>query len=580
MLLQATMAVTLFAMATNLWMAFYLFARGFPNTITLRMVIVLLALSGFFFGAYNNIFVQTPGTAAIRAMLLVVVLGGWYSLTYQVMSEQYRKRYRLAEWGTYALGLTAIIFLTQPNAFINEEGNALYVAHMSHGWTYRIYGFYQFLVSFGILLNLLIGDRVGLTSRGRYFLVASVFPLISVIYGVISLGSSNPAPRIIQDFLAFAGVFVLSLAVARHQIWTERRATIQDFPLTTLSVLGIAVLYVLLAKQWNVPMDRLSAVVGLVIVTLGIYDLTREVLERSRIQHDSQLRKQLRQLENEIAGEEVLKTHLQGGLDLLCHTLYAPGGFVAIRRGEKFVVMASKSSVAVGSELSTEAVACEDVVHPKAEQLSSIAWIAPSFEGQTQMAVMGIEKSTARMEYSTGNLELLAEVADQMGTIVSLSNLQLQPNYRGQRAETESLINADELKSATGGLLESISTKPDEDLVKMVEEALRHLPDAITLGQSALAEHISLQTESQIARGKHLQELITTSIESLKPAEKRPLEPLPRVWYNYAVLYDAYVEGVPNREIMARLYISEGTFNRTRRNAIRGLARMLVEKTK
>ena len=33
-----------------------------------------------------------------------------------------------------------------------------------------------------------------------------------------------------------------------------------------------------------------------------------------------------------------------------------------------------------------------------------------------------------------------------------------------------------------------------------------------------------------------------------------------------------------NREIMARLYISEGTFNRTRRNALKGLARLLIEK--
>jgi len=49
-------------------------------------------------------------------------------------------------------------------------------------------------------------------------------------------------------------------------------------------------------------------------------------------------------------------------------------------------------------------------------------------------------------------------------------------------------------------------------------------------------------------------------------------------WYNHVVLYDVYVEGVQNREIMARLYISEGTFNRTRRNAIRGLARLLIEK--
>jgi hypothetical protein len=86
--------------------------------------------------------------------------------------------------------------------------------------------------------------------------------------------------------------------------------------------------------------------------------------------------------------------------------------------------------------------------------------------------------------------------------------------------------------------------------------------------------------DSHIERGKRLQKLLAESIDALKPSEARPPEPLSRVWYSYAVLYDAYVECVPNREIMARLYISEGTFNRTRRNAIRGLARLLMEKVR
>jgi len=109
---------------------------------------------------------------------------------------------------------------------------------------------------------------------------------------------------------------------------------------------------------------------------------------------------------------------------------------------------------------------------------------------------------------------------------------------------------------------------------------LLHLPDTITLWQSPLADKLVLKGESHIERGKQLQQLLMESIESLRPAEKRPSEPLPRVWYNHAVLYDAYVEGVPNREIMARLYISEGTFNRTRRNALRGLSRLLMEKNR
>ena len=579
MLLQATIAVTLFGMAVTLWMGLYLFARGFPNPMTLRVVIVMLALAGFFFGAYNNIFVQAPGSAAIRAILLVIVLGGWYSVTFHVMSERDQRRYRFIEWGVYGLGALSIIFLAQPGAFIFEAGNALYVAHMNNGsWAYRVYGGYQFIISFGIMINLLVGDRVGLTSRGKYFLVTSVFPVVSVIYGVVALGSPTAAPRIIQDTLAFCGVFVLGLSVARHQTWTERRATLQDFPLTTLSTLGLAALTAFLAWKGGMPVKNLSAVVGFVILAVGLYDLTREFLERQRTRNESNFRKQLRQLESENAGEGALKSRLQEGLDLLCQTLDAPGGFVAIRRGEEFLVMAGRSSVAVGSGMSESLVACEDVSHPKAEELLSLAWIAPSFEGQTQVAVVGIEKSKSRMEYSKGNLELLAEVADQIGTIVSLSNLGWRKSDPMREPAAETQTSANELKSATGEMLDSISSHPDEEFIKMVEEALRHLPDMIMLGQCPLAAKMPFKGESNIERGKRLQEILTTSIESLKPAEKRPPEPLPRVWYNHAVLYDAYVEGVPNREIMARLYISEGTFNRTRRNAIRGLARMLVER--
>ena len=576
-MLQATLIVDLIAMAITLWMAFYLFARGFPNAMTMRMVIVLLALSGFFFGAYNNIFIQMPGTAAVRAALVVIGLGGWYGITYRVMSEHNQKRFRWAEWSIYLLGAASILLLLQPEAFFGEEGNALYVAHMNNSPAYQIYSVYQFLVSFGILFNLLVGERVGLTSRGKYYLVASVFPVLSVLYGVSSLGSKIPSPRIIQDTLAFVGIFILSLAVARHQVWTERRAARQDFPLTTLTVISVTFLYGYLAWKRGMPASSLSSVVGLAIVALGLYDLTREFLERKRMRNESQFRKQMRQLENESTSEDTLKSSLQNGLDLLCHTLHAPGGFVAIRRADKFIVMASRSSILVGSELSQSVVACEEISRPKAEQLSSLAWIVPSFEGQTQMAVMGIEKPVSRLEYSTGNLELLAEVADQIGTIVSLSNAIPRQSQLIQKLVAESRVNATEMDSAADSLLESITIEPDADFIRSVEEALRHLPDTITLGEASLADRLSMTGASHIERGKRLQALLTESIASLKPSESRPPEPLSRLWYSYAVLYDAYVECVPNREIMARLYISEGTFNRTRRNAIRGLARLLME---
>jgi len=577
MLLQATIVISLIAMAVTLWMGFYLFARGFPSAMSLRVVVVMIALSGFFYGAYNNVFTQIPGSATVRAVLLVIVLAGWYSVTFHVMSERDQARYRYFEWGIYLLALLSIILLVQPNTFLFEEGNALYVAHMNpSGWAYRIYGGYQFIVSFGIMLNLLIGDRVGLTSRGKYFLVTSIFPVVSVIYGVASLANPNPSPRIIQDGLAFCGVFVLGLSVARHQTWTERRATLQDFPLTTLTTLGLAGIATYLGWDFGVPVEKLATVAGAIILAMGLYDLTKEFLERQRMYNESDFRKQLRHLENESNGEGALKQRLQDGLELLCQNLNTNGGFVAVRRGDEFEVMATRSSVPMGSVMSESVVACDDISQTRSDQLPSIAWLAPSFEGQTQVAVVGVRRPRSRMDYSTGNLELLAEAADQIGTIVSLSNVHTVQETQISDVIAESQRKSDELNSATENLLDSISADPDVDFVKMVEDALRHLPDTITLGQSPLAMILGVDSETHV----ELQQFLMDSIELLKPAEERPPEPLPRIWYNYVVLYDAYVEGVQNREIMARLYISEGTFNRTRRNAIRGLARMLVEKVR
>ena len=579
MLTQITMFVDLLAMATTLWMAFYLFARGFPSRVTLRVVIVLLSLSMFYFSAYNNIFHQIPGTAAWRAVLLVIGLGSWYSLTYRLMPEHTRKKYRWYENGMYVYAALSIILLLQSNTFIEEEGNALYVAHMTGGLAYAVYGSYQVIISVCILFNLLVGERIGLTPRGKYFLVASIFPTLSVLFGVVSLRLPS-SPRIVQDLMVFSGIFILGLSVARHQTWTERRTSLQDFPLTTLSTLGLAAVTAIFAWREGMPVERMSSVVGFVILAVGIYDLTREFLERLRTRREDEFRKQLRRLENENSGEQTLHRHLQKGLDLLCETLDAQGGFVAVRRGENFVVTATRSPVHVGSEFSESLVACEDVSKPKDAQLSSFAWIAPSFEGQMQVAVVGIEKPKSRTEYSTGNLELLAEVADQIGTIVSLGSLQPKQSSQLRELVAESQANVIELKSVSGEMLDAISANSDDDFIKIVEDGLRHLPDTITLGQSPLAEKMTFEGESHIERGKQLQQLLIDSIESLRPAEKRPSEPLPRVWYNHAVLYDAYVEGVPNREIMARLYISEGTFNRTRRNAIRGLARSLAERIK
>jgi hypothetical protein len=117
----------------------------------------------------------------------------------------------------------------------------------------------------------------------------------------------------------------------------------------------------------------------------------------------------------------------------------------------------------------------------------------------------------------------------------------------------------------------------------MVEDALRNLFDYAHLGDSSLvnlrlvSREVPGGTTTHIDEGKAVNKIITSTIDKLRPGEELPPEPLPREWHPYTILHGAYIEDRLNRDIMSQLYISEGTFNRTRRSAIRSVRRMLEE---
>src|SRR3990172_9784305 len=481
MLFQAKLLVDLFAMAICLWMAFYLFARGFPSKLTLRSTILLLALSAFFLGAYNNLFLQVSGTAAWRAAFLIIGLGAWHDITLQLLPADIRRRQLPWTIGIYVLGLTTIYLLMNTrNAFIGEVGNVLYVARVGAGLPYVLYGVFEIAALIGIHYNLLAHDRVGLTAAGRYFLFASLFAVAGVGYGLFALALSPPMPRIIQDLMVFSGVFMLGISVARYQTLVERRTTLQDFPVTRLTVLLLTLAYALIALRLGLPLQLVGPITAFVVLTHALYDLVREFLERLRIRNESSLRKKLRQLENEGSSQNTLRLRLQEGLDLLCNTLNASSGFIAIRRGEEFVVTASRQSVEVERRFSPSTVSYEDISRTQNEQIPNIVCFVPSFDGQTEIVLLGIGKPDSKLDYSHGDLDLLSEVADQIGTIVSLSNLQPQLS----QIITQSEINESEANLIAGEMIGAMEVNPDQEFIKIVEEGLRHLSDYIVLGRS------------------------------------------------------------------------------------------------
>jgi hypothetical protein len=505
----------------------------------------------------------------------------WYSLTYKLLPDSSQIRLRWLRIGIYTLTImTAILLLVTPNAFVGEQGNRLYVARMRGAPPYILYGLIQFIIAISLLYNLLSGNKIGLTPQGRFLLLASIFPIAAVVYGILALGIAPPLPRLVQDVLIFSGVFLMGVSVARHQSLVHRRTTLEEFLLSGLAMFMLVGLYAYLG--WILGFEPV-AIAGLTVFTIAThssYDLVREFLERRRNRQESALRLQLRQLESGHIDEERLQHLLQKGLNLLCESLNASGGFIAVRREQTFAVTASRKTVPCGHEIPAGVLICEDVSKLAPGQLQDITWIAPAFEADKQVAVVGLAQPRKKPYYSAEDLDLLAEVADRVGGLISLSKRQPGKAVIIQKLFDEYHLEESELRLKANEMLASIATTPDPEFIKMVEEGLRNLSDYITLGQLPLADWASVKGNSHIERGRELHQALTSAISTLRPPGQRPAEPVPRIWYNYIVLHDAYIEGVPNREIMARLYISEGTFNRTRRNALRGLSRQFFEMVK
>jgi hypothetical protein len=82
---------------------------------------------------------------------------------------------------------------------------------------------------------------------------------------------------------------------------------------------------------------------------------------------------------------------------------------------------------------------------------------------------------------------------------------------------------------------------------------------------------------THVDRGKVVHLILLEAIEKLRPDTDQPGYPANRTWWQYLILYKAYVEDIQNREIMALLNISDGTFNRARRSALRAITQLLKE---
>lgn len=187
---------------------------------------------------------------------------------------------------------------------------------------------------------------------------------------------------------------------------------------------------------------------------------------------------------------------------------------------------------------------------------------------------------------------LYALILDAHGKPLALTPLQQLshspfPSEQIQLVDAEArLLPAPNVAPDSLDAKSSSASNANPAFVRDVESALKRLYDLAYLCEHPLAQLprvttrlAQLESPNCLDRARILRNLLQETIEQLRPHGATPsIAEIPRrEWHPYLTLHRAYVEGEPNYRIMNWLQISEGTFNRTRRQALRGVAKALAE---
>jgi hypothetical protein len=161
----------------------------------------------------------------------------------------------------------------------------------------------------------------------------------------------------------------------------------------------------------------------------------------------------------------------------------------------------------------------------------------------------------------------------------ALSTLRGQLRELGNRVvrQPDEVSALADVRDTVDQMLREQATPQRTELRVLVEGALRHLNDLPSLSEHALVGALPTlvtQSSTPLERASLLRKELEQAIERLRPSGARPSPGTSAIggWLHYLVLKEAYVDGRPNKQIMQRYALSEGTFHRARRRAIDAVA--------
>jgi len=605
-LYQITFTVNFLALFVALWLGLYLVSRN-PRSTTAWLtaltlwsggglfVNVLLALAPppvtaegiwwhsllFPFWASNTI--HQGASAWLQGWLLGSSVIFWHHAT-MLMRPGKMNAWRWSRViAGYIVGVAGVILQYDARIFkAVEGGDPLYINALGAGPYYYFFAGVILVLTGLSTVNLLRSAQTASTNIARRQLqTLAIGSLVTVLIAPVSYVSTGlnllQIPMLVMSALVAIYVVMIGYGVARYSAVVEGRTITRDILYDFILTTFITGLYLIVGRilmiAYGAPRVVTIIIPVCAIFTHSLLNIGHRLMDRVFYQKETRhLRSNLQKL-SRLAGErETLKEDLDLPLGVLCNSVRATYGLLFTFDGEQARLLSDFQWRNLPINIPASAFFADDMTRLNAGQLPAplqeAALLAPLYVESKQVGALVLGQPANGIHYAPEDLDRLLYPADQIAEVLFVHS---------QNAER--LKKVEQIVDASPNPAAAQSSFP----VETVDFALRNIFDFAYLADCPLAEidlvrqRLAGERKTHVERGKVVQAVMLDALEKMRPGPEVPREPVPREWYPYLILHDAYVKEVQNRDIMSKLYISEGTYNRTRRTAITSLARVLAE---
>jgi len=409
---------------------------------------------------------------------------------------------------------------------------------------------------------------------------ATVFAALTGPMGMIAAFFNIPVPMFLIAALISMAVLVTGFGVARYNALVENRIFTWDFYYTagavsTAVVFCLAVTWIT-GQFYEFPPFLYVNIGCLAVISYTSVDAARKVVDFRFLQQENRsLRDRLRRLKNDPVGSDILQT-LVVSLETMVKPTMSEYALLFLRNESVCELVAVYRWENPLVQISPELLGADDFKRLEKGDLpaplTSAALLFPIYTGDRQIGALILGPTEHGADFSPVEIERLLDCNDYLAG--RLEFILLQRRLMIQMSETSLPVPS------------PVDMPASPITPQVVDQALRSIHEYARLAELPLAKLKLVQRKlnsnpSHIEVGESVYRVMLMALEKLHPkAEQgRPAKnaAISRDWYPFIILQEAYVDCLPNREIMAKLYISEGTFNRTRRSAIHSLTRLLIE---